>query len=190
MLPDDPRLPNAGVTSPRSRLTSAIRSEEPEGLGAVRAPQRVPRDHHARVRESVRPHRLRGAPAGIDPTRGRGVVPESEVSTRCYCARVTTDVLGPGFESETLALPDDDEGEVVATLVRHRGPASSRRAVLYVHGFTDYFFQRELAERYVAAGLHFYALDLRKYGRSLRPHQTPNFCRDIREYFAELDLAF
>ena len=38
-------------------------------------------------------------------------------------------------------------------------------------------------------GYDFYALDLRKYGRSLRPHQTPDYVDDLREYFDELDEA-
>ncbi len=45
------------------------------------------------------------------------------------------------------------------------------------------------AEFFAALGYDFYALDLRKYGRSLLPHQTPNFCRDLAEYYAELDAA-
>jgi len=61
------------------------------------------------------------------------------------------------------------------------------RAVLYVHGYVDYFFQTHVADFFVDRGIHFYALDLRKYGRSLLPHQTPNFVRDISEYFPELD---
>jgi alpha-beta hydrolase superfamily lysophospholipase len=46
-----------------------------------------------------------------------------------------------------------------------------------------------MAEAFLAAGIHFYALDLRKYGRSLRPHQTANLCRSLDEYFEELDEA-
>jgi alpha-beta hydrolase superfamily lysophospholipase len=61
--------------------------------------------------------------------------------------------------------------------------------VLYLHGFVDYFFQSHLADEYNAHGFHFYALDLRKHGRSLRPGQHPNFCKDLREYFAEIDAA-
>ena len=61
--------------------------------------------------------------------------------------------------------------------------------MLYVHGFVDYFFQTHLAEFFTARGYDFYALDLRKYGRSLLDHQTPNFCRDMSEYFPEIDAA-
>src|SRR3954464_12676143 len=97
------------------------------------------------------------------------------------------DVLGADYESLRLTFEDDAEGEVVATLVRRRAPG--RKAVLYVHGFVDYFFQSHLADFYVERGYSFYALDLRKYGRSLLPHQTPNFARSLTDYFPELDEA-
>ncbi len=101
-----------------------------------------------------------------------------------------TDVLGEPFVAETIELPDDAEGPVTATLVHHPSPDVRRQAVLYVHGFCDYFFQRGLAEFFVGLGYDFYALDLRKYGRSLLPHQTPNFCTDVAEYDAELAEAW
>lgn len=99
------------------------------------------------------------------------------------------DVLGEPYHAETLPLPDDDEGEVVATLVSRRAGRPTSRAVLHVHGFADYFFQTPAADYWVGEGYDFYALDLRKYGRSLRPHQTPNFVLDLRDYYAELDDA-
>jgi alpha-beta hydrolase superfamily lysophospholipase len=98
------------------------------------------------------------------------------------------DVLGADYESLRLTFEDDHEGEVVATLVRRAVPGS-RKAVLYVHGFVDYFFQQHLADFYVERGYSFYALDLRKYGRSLLPHQTPNFARSMSDYFPEIDEA-
>ncbi len=102
------------------------------------------------------------------------------------------DILGAPYTAERIALPDDDEGGVIATLV-HRpadeGLASSG-AVFHVHGFADYFFQGEYAEWWTARGYDFYALDLRKYGRSLGPHQTPNYVADLREHFAEIDEAW
>jgi alpha-beta hydrolase superfamily lysophospholipase len=62
--------------------------------------------------------------------------------------------------------------------------------VLHVHGFADYFFQTEYAEWWNARGYDFYAVDLRKYGRSLRPHQTANYVADLREYYPDLDAAW
>jgi alpha-beta hydrolase superfamily lysophospholipase len=101
----------------------------------------------------------------------------------------TDDVLGPPYERHIIDLGSDDEGPVVATLIRRRGDRPSRRAVLYVHGFVDYFFQTHLADFFLERGWDFYAIDLRKYGRSLREYQTPNFCRSLTEYFPELDEA-
>lgn len=99
------------------------------------------------------------------------------------------DTVLPGFEAATLHFPDDYEGPVYATLVRRQAPEATHRAVLYIHGYTDYFFQVHLADQFNAHGYNFYALDLRKYGRSLRAGQHPNYCRDLHEYFAELSAA-
>ena len=103
-----------------------------------------------------------------------------------------TDVLGDDYRALTLPLADDDEGEVAATLVRHDpGLVGLRpaRAVLYVHGWSDYFFQTGLAEFWTAQGIAFYALDLRKYGRSLRAHQTPGYVETLTTYDEEIDAA-
>ncbi|MBG6225548.1 alpha-beta hydrolase superfamily lysophospholipase [Arthrobacter sp. CAN_A2] len=112
------------------------------------------------------------------------------------------DILGDPFRALTLQLEPDDEGPRVATLVAYEpdappdaapdaagdapGPA---RAVLYIHGFSDYFFHAELAEALSAQGWAFFALDLHKYGRSLLPGQTPGFARSLEEYDADLEAA-
>lgn len=103
----------------------------------------------------------------------------------------------PGFEALTMAFPDDYDGPVTATLVRRRSAAArlsspkspAGRAVLYIHGFIDYFYQAHMADAYNAHGFDFYALDLRKSGRSMLPRQRPYFCLDLREHFAEVDAA-
>ena len=101
------------------------------------------------------------------------------------------DVLGAPYTVETLVLPDDDEGVVEAALVhRPAGGAQRHGAVLHVHGFADYFFQTEYAEWWTQRGWDFYAVDLRKYGRSMRPHQTPNYVTDLGDHFAEIDEAW
>ncbi|WP_354638440.1 alpha/beta hydrolase [Kitasatospora camelliae] len=99
-----------------------------------------------------------------------------------------TDILGEPYEAAELPLSPDEEGAVSATLVRRLVP-DSQKAVLYVHGYVDYFFQTHLADHFTAAGYSFYALDLRKYGRSLKAHQSPNFVRDLTAYDEELDEA-
>jgi alpha-beta hydrolase superfamily lysophospholipase len=94
-----------------------------------------------------------------------------------------------GFEAATIVLLPTNEGPVHATLVRRRNRRRTGKAVLYLHGFIDYFFQAHMAQRFEELGYTFYALDLRGYGRSLLPHQRPNACLDIAEYNAEIDAA-
>src|SRR4051812_350712 len=96
----------------------------------------------------------------------------------------------PGFEALTLALRDDGD-QPVATLVRRcrKAGSSPTSALLYVHGFNDYFFQAHLAEAYAEHGYDVYALDLRRYGRSLRPGQVPFQCRSLDDHFEEITAA-
>ncbi|MGY4709946.1 alpha/beta hydrolase [Mycolicibacterium sp. CBM1] len=100
------------------------------------------------------------------------------------------DVL-PGFVQTTMAMgPDPDgEGELFATLVRRAGGEPAAHTVLAVHGFTDYFFNTELADHFTAAGCRFYALDQHKCGRSWREGQTPHFTTDLARYDRELERA-
>ncbi len=106
------------------------------------------------------------------------------------------DILGAGFEQLALPLGSDSEGDVVATLVRsipnllrRWGRALADVDVLYVHGWSDYFFQTELARFWTSRGAAFYALDLRKYGRSLRPGQTPGYVAHLEDYDADIAAA-
>lgn len=100
-----------------------------------------------------------------------------------------TDELGNGLLCRTIDMGTDYEGKVVCTLVKRDTPEPSKKAVLYVHGFNDYFFQSELADRFNAEGYNFYALDLRKFGRSYLPNQKRCNMRDISEFFADIDTA-
>ncbi|WP_199253498.1 alpha/beta hydrolase [Mycolicibacterium mengxianglii] len=103
------------------------------------------------------------------------------------------DVL-PGYLQTTIELGADPhgEGDLVATLIRPEhtdAPGTARHAVLAVHGYTDYFFNTELADRFAEQGFAFYALDLHKCGRSWREGQTPHFTTDLVRYEAELERA-
>ena len=93
------------------------------------------------------------------------------------------------FKYETLSLKDDYEGKVEATLIKSDKNEAGQKSVLYLHGFVDYFFHPHLAEEFHQHGLNFYALELRKYGHSILPHQHPNYCKNIEEYFEEVGLA-
>ncbi len=100
-----------------------------------------------------------------------------------------TDILGKDYQQLTLNFADDYDGKVVATLVRKKSAQATKKAVLYIHGFSDYFFQTEMAEQFNQHGYDFYALDLRKYGRSKLPHQKFYYLLDLREYDAEITKA-
>ena len=105
---------------------------------------------------------------------------------------VTDALLGAGYETSTIDLGDDPDGQgpIEATLVRStRAPSERRGALLYVHGFSDYFFNHEMAEFWIDRGYAFYALDLRKCGRSRRPGQTAHYVSNLAFYDAELDSA-
>ncbi|WP_262001343.1 MULTISPECIES: alpha/beta hydrolase [Microbacterium] len=112
------------------------------------------------------------------------------------------DVLGDEFQQLTLDLGTDEQGPVVATLVRAlpaepdlwnrirgRWPLLDGVDVLYVHGWSDYFFQKRLARFWTSRGARFFALDLRKYGRSLRDGQTPGYVADLATYDEDIGAA-
>lgn len=99
------------------------------------------------------------------------------------------DVLRPDYQQLVLEFPDDYEGKVVATLVRKKNTQTTTKAILYIHGFIDYFFQTEMADQFNQQGFDFYALDLRKYGRSRLGHQQLYNVRDLSEYDAEINKA-
>ena len=105
-------------------------------------------------------------------------------------AEWTDDVLA-GYVQTTRALgaDPDGEGDLFATLVRSADPTPSPRAVLALHGYTDYFFNAELADHFAAAGWRFYGLDSHRCGRSWRAGQTPHFTTDLARYDRELEGA-
>ncbi|HET9873444.1 MAG TPA: alpha/beta hydrolase [Propionibacteriaceae bacterium] len=101
-----------------------------------------------------------------------------------------------GYQSTDLplteaerALGEPADTELVATLVRREPADQHRKAVLYVHGWNDYFFQTHLADVWDAAGFDFYALDLRRYGRSKRPGQFHGYITNLDDYGVELLAA-
>lgn len=101
------------------------------------------------------------------------------------------DILGGDFVAREIELRSDAIAttDLVATLVR-LGEPQQDLAVLYLHGFSDYFFQADHATHLSAEGeVDFYALDLRRYGRSLRPGQDAGDIRDIAEYDEEITAA-
>ena len=77
------------------------------------------------------------------------------------------DRLLPGYQARSWPVEDaeladgEPDEQLTATLVRRNAP-QHQRAVLYVHGWSDYFFQTHLADFWNEQGFDFYALDLRR----------------------------
>ena len=115
--------------------------------------------------------------------------------------KVTTDILGEPWVARRIdvalneaAAPNADH----AVLVHQRGAAPAagaqgaprhERAVLYLHGRNDYFFQTHLADAFLQAGYEFYALDLRTCGRAGIGHPSPHDVRDLRIHDEEISEA-
>ncbi|WP_028046094.1 alpha/beta hydrolase [Cellulomonas sp. URHE0023] len=101
------------------------------------------------------------------------------------------DVLGAGWTARTLELrPDGRTPGPVATLVEHTPDRpASRRAVLYVHGFVDYFFHTDFATALEGAGYDLFALDLRDFGRSIQEGRPANFTTSLAAFREEIDAS-
>lgn len=110
--------------------------------------------------------------------------PKTPVSDTTWHA----DIL-PGYEARYVDQGEAFDGPCRSTIIRKLCPRGSRKAYLYIHGFNDYFFQSEMGERFVDSGFNFYAVDLRRYGRSREPWQYPFNIRKQEEYFADIDSA-
>lgn len=104
------------------------------------------------------------------------------------------DILGAEFESLAFSAAGNDGVERTATLVRlrpdgKRPPREHRRAVLFLHGWSDYFFNTDLARFWSSAGYDFYALDMHNHGRSLRPEFPGGYVANLADYDAEIEVA-
>lgn len=106
--------------------------------------------------------------------------------------------LGEPYKVYPIVTSPDSEQVFHSTLIEYpfgSSPRSESRStslrgiLLYVHGFNDYFFQTELAEKADSAGFAFFAIDLHRCGRSLRPEDARADMRSVKEFYAELDVA-
>jgi alpha-beta hydrolase superfamily lysophospholipase len=108
------------------------------------------------------------------------------------------DILGDDFEACAYQATGEDGVERTATLVRHVPkvePGESapgmlpHRAVLFLHGWSDYFFNAELAQFWTGKGFAFFALDMHNHGRSLQPDTHGGYVADLDDYDAEISKA-
>ncbi|MCT1920881.1 alpha/beta hydrolase [Brevibacterium luteolum] len=104
------------------------------------------------------------------------------------------DILGPRFRMLPIEVGDGQNAVIIAPTLPDPAPAPAAdpapdalrkaqpslqpastghpaipadTAVIYLHGWSDYFFHHRLADYYASLGIAFYAIDLRRYGRSL-----------------------
>jgi len=101
-----------------------------------------------------------------------------------------TNVGGKEFRSTLVEFPfgssvavDSVEADSAA------GAKPARGIILYVHGYNDYYFQKEMAQKADSAGYAFFAIDLHYCGRSFAPGDRRGDLRNMREFFPELDFA-
>lgn len=98
------------------------------------------------------------------------------------------DILGPDFIAHTYSF-HGSVSYVATTLIEHNANPEQERAILYLHGYTDYFHQAGLAQHFTSKGLRFFALDLQGYGRSIRPNSKPNWCESMAQYHDDIHIA-
>ncbi len=115
-------------------------------------------------------------------------------------SKVETDIeLGEPYRVYPIETNPDSQRVFRSTLVEYpfnsspradaQDNASLRGIILYVHGYNDYFFQKELAEKADSAGFAFFAIDLHYNGRSYVSDEPRSDMRNIKEFYAELDVA-
>lgn len=114
-------------------------------------------------------------------------------------ANKATDLeLGAPYQTYPIETKPDGEKVFHSTLIEYpfgsspratTHAANPRGIILYVHGYNDYFFQKELAEKSDSAGFAFFAIDLHYNGRSYSEGEPRSDMRSIKEYYAELDAA-
>src|SRR5215207_2601696 len=116
-----------------------------------------------------------------------------------------TDILGDEFQACVFEAKGNDGTLRTATLVRHapfagqeyktsvrltaKAVRTARRAVLFLHGWSDYFFNVELARFWAGHGFDFFALDMHNHGRSLQPDLPGGYVSNLEDYDAEIGRA-
>lgn len=130
---------------------------------------------------------------------GIKVVPSAETVWNTIKDRSADSSLGTPFRRYAMHTMPVYGKEFHSTLIEYPYGSSMRTdslaakpahgIILYVHGYNDYFFQKELAEKADSAGYAFFAIDLHYCGRSLMPGDARGDMRNMREFFAELDYA-
>lgn len=98
------------------------------------------------------------------------------------------DVLGEPWVSRDIPVrPNKNSPDMDHAVLVHQHNAATRadgaplpRAVLYLPGLADYFFQKDHAQAWIDADVEFYGLDQRGQGRASAHLAEPENLRDLR----------
>ncbi|UJR09210.1 hypothetical protein I4U23_013458 [Adineta vaga] len=100
------------------------------------------------------------------------------------------------YETTIFTLKPDNFGPNKATLLHARTTNNNQdhfyKAILYLHGYNDYYFHDHVCQQFLNHGYDFYALDMHKCGRSIispEHDEYKHYCTNLREYDEEITLA-
>ncbi len=97
-------------------------------------------------------------------------------------------LIAAGFTIAHHDLGEDTFGPCGFTTIARPAPddLATGAIVLYLHGWSDYFFHPHVAQFFNDRGYDFWAIDLRRNGRSLRDGDVATAISDLREYGEEI----
>lgn len=104
-------------------------------------------------------------------------------ATSCKILDETNDNISKNFKKQEIVIDKKTSANIVYRDI------DSDKAVLYIHGFSDFFYNEELATKYWENDFAFYALDLREHGRSIRDDGKRFYIERVEDYFKEIDVA-
>lgn len=90
------------------------------------------------------------------------------------------------LQAEILLQQKTIQTQKYTATISYKTLPNSTKSLLYIHGFNDYFFNTELAEKFLEKGYSFYAIDLHHYGRSLKKKDKQYYFTDIAQFDEEL----
>mgnify|MGYP000647946524 CR=1 FL=1 len=65
----------------------------------------------------------------------------------------------------------------------------SKKAVLYIHGFNDYFFNKDFSQKFLDQGYSFFAIDLHNHGKNINKNSKRYYFQDVKEFYPEINKA-
>lgn len=97
-------------------------------------------------------------------------------------------LIADGFDIAHHDLGEDAFGPCGFVTIARRAPQelATGAIALYLHGWSDYFFHPHVAQFFNDRGFDFWAIDLRRNGRSLRDGDVATAIGDVGEYGEEI----